>query len=148
MAVSYKAGVKGPPSALIAGAISVADQVYASAGAQLVVTSLRDGVHMPGSLHYSGNAVDLRIRDLNQGQLGMILQGLRSRLSGQGFDVILESDHIHIEYDPKPGQSGSPGGSAPQPQPGQIPVVQTPSASSSPILIIAVVVAVILIASR
>lgn len=70
-------------------------------GVGLVVTSGRDGAHRPGSLHYTGNAVDIRTRDLSpaaQKDFHEYLKGLLDRL---GFDVVLERDHLHIEWDPK-----------------------------------------------
>lgn len=65
----------------------------------VTVTSARGDKHSVGSKHYSGYAVDLRTRDLNESQIRIILEALRFIL--HGYDVILESTHIHIEYDPK-----------------------------------------------
>lgn len=65
----------------------------------VVITSAIDGQHSPKSLHYSGNAVDIRSRNWPD-SIGMAQQ-IREIL-GQDFDVILEVDHLHIEFDPKP----------------------------------------------
>lgn len=65
----------------------------------LVVTSARDGEHISGSKHYTGNAIDLRIAGLMRQDLDEILRCLRRDLPA-GFDVVLEKDHIHVEYDP------------------------------------------------
>lgn len=81
-------------------ALQVADEVYTAHGHVLTVTSANDSQHMVGSLHYSGFAVDLRTKDLPAAEIPEIAQEIRSRLGAQ-FDVILESDHIHVEYDPK-----------------------------------------------
>lgn len=83
-------------------AISLAIPLFQSHNAQLVITSVRDGKHMPGSLHYVGLAVDLRIRELPPHEWEPIVDQLRLALSKQ-YDVILETDppHIHIEYQPK-----------------------------------------------
>jgi hypothetical protein len=64
-----------------------------------VVTFTTNGTHSPNSLHYSGNAVDLRTRDLTQAQINNIVENLQEQL-GDDYDVIFEGDHIHIEYDP------------------------------------------------
>ncbi len=79
-------------------ALIVADQVYKETGQELVITSLNDGKHSVTSLHYSGNAGDVRIyRDgKDQQRRDMIKERL-----GIDYDVILEGNHIHIEYQPR-----------------------------------------------
>jgi len=69
-------------------------------GVDLVVTSARDGKHMKKSLHYMGLALDLRIRDFAKHEAKIAAKFLQRRL-GRHYDVVLESDHIHVEYDPK-----------------------------------------------
>jgi hypothetical protein len=123
--VIYKPGVSGTPSTQISYAISVAERIYAGLGYDLVVTSLRDGQHSASSLHYSGNAVDLRTNTLNASQRQSVYQAIRAELYSRGYDVILESDHLHIEYDPKGSRLFNSANSlAPLPQftsqPGQI----------------------------
>ena len=51
------------------------------------------------SRHYTNDAIDLRTRDMTADQATQICSSLASRL-GDSYDVILESDHIHVEYDP------------------------------------------------
>lgn len=80
-------------------ALLIADGVYQDHGEVLTVTSLLDGKHMRASLHYVGSAGDLRLPV--QG-VDPIVLALRSAL-GENYDVVLESDHIHIEYQPKHG---------------------------------------------
>ena len=58
------------------------------------ITSIREGNHSPGSLHYRGDAFDIRNNS------SIKLKELR-HAAGADFDVIQEGDHIHIEYDPK-----------------------------------------------
>jgi hypothetical protein len=68
------------------------------------ITSGDDGKHMINSLHYKGLAIDLRTRDLEGGSLGSIAKGIHAELKGllgRDYDVVLEKDHIHLEYDPK-----------------------------------------------
>lgn len=86
-------------------AIGVASVIYQQSGLDLVVTSLNDGKHSSGSLHYSGRAVDLRTRNLGPGTRGIIYKALQRWLEPLGFDVVDESDHFHIEFQPKPGES-------------------------------------------
>ena len=65
-----------------------------------VITSASDGKHGPNSLHYNGQALDLRTRHINGQGLQLVVDKLKEALGSQ-FDVVLESDHIHLEYDPK-----------------------------------------------
>lgn len=70
------------------------------------VTALNDGKHSDRSRHYLGCAVDLRTwADSSGQQLSTPIRealalSLRQRL-GPDFDVVVESTHIHLEYDPK-----------------------------------------------
>lgn len=70
------------------------------AGRNAVVTFTTNGRHSKNSLHYSGYAVDLRVRDLTRDTVGNIVKELSYRLTSD-FDVLDEVSHIHIEYDPK-----------------------------------------------
>jgi hypothetical protein len=72
----------------------------------MVVTSMRDGKHMEGSLHASGHAVDLRTHDLSPEAAREWARRVAKFLDEQGFDVVLEISppHLHIEFDPKPGE--------------------------------------------
>jgi len=90
------AGIQ-PPLLL---ALIIADQVYGIQSEQCVVTSVSDSKHMPGSLHYIGQAADLRMPGLNA--KAAVLAELKSRL-GSDYDVLIEADHIHVEYQPKRG---------------------------------------------
>lgn len=64
------------------------------------VTSCTEGKHSRGSKHYVGAALDLRTRNVSQAEAVEAVQKLRVGL-GADFDVVLESTHIHIEFDPK-----------------------------------------------
>ncbi len=72
---------------------------YARQDFDAIITSGRDGTHGPRSLHYFGRALDLRIRHLSDGLAKTIRDEIKNAL-GIDFDVVLESDHIHVEYDP------------------------------------------------
>lgn len=73
-------------------------------GKECVVTSFRDGVHGKVSLHYSGKALDIRTRHLSDVQARHLTTFLKQFLSPMGFDVVLEHDHIHIEFQPRERQ--------------------------------------------
>ena len=68
-----------------------------------VITSASDGKHGLNSLHYKGQALDLRTRHINGQGLQAIYNKLKESL-GEQFDVVLEADHIHIEFDVKEKQ--------------------------------------------
>lgn len=68
-------------------------------GREAVITSTRDGTHRSDSLHYEGKAIDLRTYDMPPGRDAEIVRELKSAL-GNDFDIVLEYDHIHLEYDP------------------------------------------------
>lgn len=67
---------------------------------EAVVTSVLDGVHSKNSLHYSGNAFDLRVWIYTPEQIAQLAGELKKSL-GKNYDVVFEGDHIHVEYDPK-----------------------------------------------
>jgi len=62
-----------------------------------IVTSTYEGDHGAGSLHYGNDAFDFR---LTFSEPGSFVRELKKRLR-PGFDIVVEEDHIHIEYDPK-----------------------------------------------
>ena len=78
----------------------IASEVYRKFGQELVITSLDDSFHHPGSLHPSGYAFDLRTSYYMADQIPKVLSALKQALT-LDFDVIFENDHFHIEYDPK-----------------------------------------------
>lgn len=80
-------------------AVIVVDDAYAARGLECVVTSGSEGRHMPKSLHYSGNALDFRILNVPPGMRDSLFSDIRSRLGVQ-FDVVVEKDHLHVEFDP------------------------------------------------
>lgn len=84
----------------LALAVVVANEVYNGYDTELVITSANDSYHSSTSLHFSGNAVDLRTFTLPQGKAQEVRDQIASKLNVD-FDVILEDDHIHLEYQPK-----------------------------------------------
>lgn len=65
-----------------------------------VITSLCEGKHSKGSRHYVGMGEDLRTRNMKAKDKPKCYRELKKAL-GRDFDVVLEKNHIHIEYDPK-----------------------------------------------
>jgi hypothetical protein len=67
----------------------------------LVITSGSDGVHMKGSRHYTGEALDLRCHTMNATIRSALIASLRQALGPQ-FTVLLEDrgqpqEHLHIQ---------------------------------------------------
>lgn len=81
-------------------AIIITNDVYKLHGHSLTVTSIADGKHARQSLHYVGYAFDARTRMLTDDEIYSISNELRKRLTTD-YDVVVESDHLHIEYQPK-----------------------------------------------
>jgi hypothetical protein len=81
-------------------ALIIAESVYQQWRAEIVITSANDAKHSETSLHYAGNAVDIRIATLLPNEREPIRDQIKAALNND-FDVILESDHIHIEYQPR-----------------------------------------------
>ena len=102
------------PAMLVA--LPVIDYVWHwEAGRDATITSALDGQHMPGSKHNSGEALDLRTYDLSEWQIGGISRALDVCLNRldwgtagwpkvydpKVYDIVIEEDHIHVEYDPE-----------------------------------------------
>lgn len=88
-------------------AIGVVSAIHARLfGRPLCITSLCDGEHGARSLHYAGRAFDARTKDLSPETELLFYAQCKQALALQGFDVVLEHNprHLHIEYDPKPGE--------------------------------------------
>lgn len=78
-------------------ALRLVSDYFFEHGEECVVTSTYEGNHSAGSLHYSNEAFDTR---LPASKSETFLHDLKSRL-GKNYDVVIETFHIHIEYDPK-----------------------------------------------
>ncbi len=79
--------------------MAVVDTVYTAFDKNLVVTSVVEGSHSRGSLHYSGLAFDCRLPG-GVTDYKAFVAGLQNALGGD-FDVVLEGDHIHVEFQSK-----------------------------------------------
>lgn len=80
--------------------IIIANDVFKFFGHESVITSLLDSKHSHTSLHYCGNAVDFRVKHVARDKWELVTEKIKERMTPD-YDVILESDHIHIEYQPK-----------------------------------------------
>lgn len=82
-------------------AIIIAIAVAATFDHRITITSVTDGEHMRGSLHYVGAAFDfvldpwpdMATRQRIAETLGLAL--------GREFDVVLANSHFHVEFQPK-----------------------------------------------
>ena len=84
-------------------ALDWAEEVYEKYNHSLIITeAYATSGHTKNSKHYTGEAVDIRIWNLGT-DVHRIYGQIKSGLDEYGYDTILESDHIHIEYDPKEG---------------------------------------------
>lgn len=107
MTAKFKRGVtfNGVQPECVMG-IMVATHVMESLGHTCTVTSIMDGKHLSNSLHYAGLAFDLRTWANDSGEQlpdekkQLIARSLRQYL-GADWDVVVESTHIHCEFDPK-----------------------------------------------
>jgi uncharacterized protein YcbK (DUF882 family) len=81
-------------------AVLIAERAYAEADCELMLTSGIEGAHSRGSLHYAGSAADLRTQSVPLEKLKPLVERIRIAL-GPDFDVVLESNHLHIEFQPK-----------------------------------------------
>ena len=75
--------------------------IFQSHALDVVVTSASDGVHGRASKHYCGSALDYRSRHILATGLKERIVGEMKANLGKDFDVVLETDHIHVEFDPK-----------------------------------------------
>ena len=100
--INLKEGVQGPITdemRLVANFISIVWKIKLNK--QLTITSMQDGVHMKGSKHYEGKAIDIRNRDLSETEKASMMKCLKEILTE--CDVIQEKDHIHIELKKQKG---------------------------------------------
>ena len=96
--LKIKSGVK--PRSLIIAAAAINTAIDIDAPFDVVITSGNDSKHMKGSKHYDDAALDIRRFNIPAKWLDRFLTKLRGRLGGD-YQVILEKDHIHVEYDPE-----------------------------------------------
>lgn len=78
-------------------AVQVVDTLLHAYGLHAVITSGNDGYHSrPGSLHYRNAALDFRTNDWPDVHEYVVrIRGLL----GPKYDVVVEPNHLHIEYE-------------------------------------------------
>ena len=91
------------PEAL--SAAEIAKPILEAAGVDFVVTSAgpadrANADSVEGTKHDTGQAFDIRTRDIPSKQRQAVVNRLKEVL-GDDYDVVLESDHIHVEFDRK-----------------------------------------------
>lgn len=82
-------------------ALTICESIYRKYGVEVVITAGIEGKHKRGSFHYAGDAADIRIKNLPPEVSTVHVRDEIADALGTDFDVVLESDHIHIEFDPK-----------------------------------------------
>lgn len=85
---------------VMAPVLGTAAEIWKLLHQKLVITSACDGVHMEGSKHYIGHAFDFRTYYFDKKTQYLARDFLAASL-GDDYDVVVESDHMHVEYDPK-----------------------------------------------
>ena len=85
--------------------IIVATRVYDEMDYEFVITSGLEGTHSKTSLHYAGAAIDIRTRHLPAGAAQAARDAIANALTNE-YDVILEGNHIHLEWQPKRPDNG------------------------------------------
>lgn len=101
MTVWLKQGVCGDPKREIRRAIGIVHAWASRRHEDVFIHSIRDGVHMAGSLHYDGYAFDFSHRGIRGSAIRTDYEELREDLGSSGYDVVVEATHVHIEWDPK-----------------------------------------------
>ena len=97
---SGKGAARLAETTAIAVMLIVVNEAYKHHGDEAVITSGIDGKHSIGSLHYAGAAWDFRTREMSPDKQLKLRDEIKSRL-GDDFDVVLERDHLHVEWQPK-----------------------------------------------
>lgn len=83
-------------------AVPVLKTAWIMLGLECVVTSGKDGEHSKKTAHKDGNALDLRTWDIQKHMMPLAfarnLSNALLQVCGPVFYVVLERDHIHLEY--------------------------------------------------
>lgn len=97
---SFKPGVKirGVRTEMVAVWPTIA-QCYTDFGYECVITSVTDGKHEE-IVHILGFATDFRTRHVSGSDMPAVVKNVKARLSDE-FDVVLEGNHLHVEFDPR-----------------------------------------------
>lgn len=104
MVISQLASPRGISTEILLGLICIESEIgLHGSGWGLKLTSITDGKHMKGSLHYVGLAADFVLID-GEGRLlinqAKYLHELRGSI-GREYDLLFHDGHFHLEYQPK-----------------------------------------------
>lgn len=91
--------VNGLRTEILLAAVII-DKIYDRHNAELVITEATGGKHGRGSLHYVGQAIDIRTNYFTKEQTELVASEIKEALNEQ-YDVVIEKTHIHIEFQPK-----------------------------------------------
>jgi hypothetical protein len=105
MKIANNARIIGVRTEMLFATMAV-ESVFSTYGLEAVITSAIDGEHSPGSLHYTGSALDYRTRFFATRADAEEAAGEVREALGPDFDVVLEDTHLHIEFDPKGAING------------------------------------------
>lgn len=94
MRVWFKQGVLGELAPIAQKGFGKVVRLYEREGLEnFYVTSIREGNHSAGSLHYIGRAFDFHHQDVEASKVKAVL--------GNDWDVVVYDTFYHAEYDPK-----------------------------------------------
>lgn len=74
--------------------------IFQRFGSDVMITSANDANHSATSLHYAGCAVDIRNWYVNKDEWSELKKQIDEALT-MDFDFVIESNHFHLEYQPK-----------------------------------------------
>lgn len=95
--------LEGVAPALMTFAVQLGYLHFLLFGLPLVITSGRDGTHVPTSLHKEGRALDFRTHDKSEAEMQVFLAILAYAAPHQNCRVFDErvgagGEHVHVEY--------------------------------------------------
>ena len=102
-----KAGVTldGLDTSILPGFLALCYFLETIVGAtEVTITSGLDGTHKPGSLHYVGQALDIRSKTYPKVGVSQVIQEFKKTYDTE-YDLIWENpgqpnEHLHLEFDP------------------------------------------------
>lgn len=98
-ALEYKIDL-APMCAQMNTALNVLNEILSGYSKDCTITCGAEGKHSRTSLHAAGRALDIRSRDLAPLQQQQVKRAFNGALNND-FDIVIEKDHFHIEYQPK-----------------------------------------------
>jgi hypothetical protein len=69
-------------------------------GLKITISGVMEGDHAQKSRHWSGMAIDCFCEPWNAANRSALVASLKARLPDRLYDVIDETTHVHIEFDP------------------------------------------------